>query len=195
MVGLVFHDRSPRNVGLGLAARLRVLAEGRAELVALTADADDTMLDAIVSAVRPDRLQLHGTETPERVAAINARFGLSTLKAIAVHDRSDIDGARDYRGIADMILFDAKPPAGALLPGGNGIPFDWRLLEDAEPPFMLSGGLDAGNVGEAIGIARPVAVDVSSGVETAPGRKDSELIRAFVLAAHQAAATPAEATT
>lgn len=192
MVGLVFHDASPRNIGLGLAAALRARIGGRAKTVALTVDADDATLTDIIDAASPDWLQLHGHESVERVADIRDRFGLPVLKAIAVREAGDVGAAKAYRSIADMILFDAKPPPGALLPGGNGIAFDWHLLEDVERPFMLSGGLGPGNVAEAIRVAGPAAVDVSSGVETAPGRKDPDLIRAFIAAARLAAAVPAE---
>jgi len=193
MVGLVFHDASPRHLGLNRASELAQRVRGRAEIVALTVEADDATLDAIVTAIAPAWLQLHGTESPDRVAAIAGRYGLPVLKAIPVREVSDVAIADRYRGVADMILFDAKPPAGTLLPGGNGISFDWTLLEGGASPFMLSGGLDPANVGEAIRVAAPAAVDVSSGVETAPGRKDADLIRAFVAAARMAASEPAEA--
>jgi len=193
MVGLVFHDASPRHLGLNRASELAQRVRGRAEVVALTVEADDATLDAIVTAITPAWLQLHGKESPDRVAAIAGRYGLPVLKAIPVREVSDVAIADRYRGVADMILFDAKPPAGTLLPGGNGISFDWTLLEGGASPFMLSGGLDPANVGEAIRVAAPAAVDVSSGVETAPGRKDADLIRAFVAAARMAASEPAEA--
>lgn len=164
-----------------LAARV----EHRAEKVALTVDANDATLDAIVAALGPDMLQLHGKETPERVAAIRARFGLPVMKAIGVATAADLSRTADYADVADMILFDAKPPRDAVLPGGNGRAFDWTILQGrgTEPPWMLSGGLDAGNVAEALRITGATRVDVSSGVESAPGVKDPQRIRAFVAAA------------
>ncbi len=195
MIGLVFHAASPRFVGTGHARTLRERVAGRAEIVALTVDADDAVLEEIVSAVRPDWLQLHGAESPDRVRDLAARFGLRTIKSVAIRGRADVPAADAYRGVADMILFDAKPPIGSVLPGGNGVPFNWRLLRGVEPPrpFMLSGGLNPGNVAEAFVMTAPDAVDVSSGVETAPGRKDPDLIRAFIAAARIAAIAPAEA--
>ncbi len=194
MIGLVFHPASPRYVGTTRAAGLRQRVAGRAETVALTSDADDAVLDDIVETVRPDWLQLHGHETPERTAAIAKRYGRRVLKALPVSEPSDLAAAEDYRSVADMILFDARPPVGATRTGGHGVPFDWNILEGAQAdrPFMLSGGLNPGNVAEAIAVARPAAVDVSSGVETAPGRKDPDLIRAFVAAARLAAETSLE---
>lgn len=191
MIGLVFHPASPRCVGTGRAAALRDRVAGRAETVALTVDADDETLDDIVGTVRPDWLQLHGRETPERTAAIAKRYGRRVLKALPVSEASDVAAADGFRA-ADMILFDAKPPAGATRTGGHGVPFDWTILDGVDRPFMLSGGLNPGNVAEAIAVAHPAAVDVSSGVETAPGRKDPDLIRAFVAAARLAAETSLE---
>jgi phosphoribosylanthranilate isomerase len=184
-VGFVFFARSPRNLSLAQARELAGIVEGRAKKVALVVDADDTMLDAIIANLRPDMLQLHGCETPERVAAIRARTGLPVMKAIGVATADDVAHAAAWRYAANMILFDAKPPPDALVPGGNGRPFDWSLLRGVDPglPWMLSGGLDAGNVGEALKMTRAPAVDVSSGVETAPGVKDAGLIRAFIEAA------------
>jgi phosphoribosylanthranilate isomerase len=194
MIGLVFHAASPRLIGTGRAAELAARTRGRAEIVALTVDADDAALREIIAAVRPDWLQLHGSETPERVAAISDRFGIRTMKAIAVRDRGDPAAAGAYAETADMILFDAKPPKGASRPGGHGVPFDWSLLAEIppSPPFMLSGGLNPGNVAEAIAKTSAMGVDVSSGVETAPGKKDVDLIRGFIAAARKAASVPAE---
>jgi phosphoribosylanthranilate isomerase len=188
MVGFVFHPASPRNVGVAHASGLRDKVKGRAEIVALTVDATDAELEEIVARVRPDWLQLHGRETPERVAALKERYRLRVMKAIGVRGRNDLDAVVPYRGIADLILFDAKPPIGAALPGGNGIPFNWRLLRgvDVGMPFMVSGGLDAANVAEAIAMTAPRGVDVSSGVESAPGRKDLDLIGAFIASARMA---------
>ena len=162
--------------------------EGRAapldlefELAGSTDWWDDALLDAIVAAMRPDMLQLHGKETPERVAAVKARYGLPAMKAIAVSEPADLAAIDPYRGIADRFLLDAKPPRGAELPGGNGVAFDWRILAGLDPDidYMLSGGLDAGNVGRALGLAHPRGVDISSGVERAPGEKDTALIAEF----------------
>ena len=185
-IGLVFFPRSPRHVTLDEGRRLAEQARGRAEIVALTVDADDAALEAVVEALRPDWLQLHGRETPARVAAVKARFGPRVMKALGVGTSADLAGADPYRGTADRLLLDAKPPKDAVLPGGNGIAFDWTILKGFDARFMLSGGLSPDNVADAIRVARPMAVDVSSGVETAPGRKDPGLIGAFVAAARQA---------
>jgi phosphoribosylanthranilate isomerase len=184
-VGLVFFPRSPRNVDLTRAAALAAQARGRAAVVALTVDADDAALDAIAGAVAPDMIQLHGHESAERVAAVRARVGRPVVKVIGVSSAADLDAVPTYLGVADEIMFDAKPPKGAALPGGNGVAFDWHLLAalDLSVPFMLSGGLGPHNVGEALRITRAPAVDVSSGVETAPGVKSPDLIAAFVRAA------------
>ena len=188
LVGLVLFPPSPRNVGFTEAARLAGLARGRAEIVALTVDADDALLERIMAEVAPDMLQVHGNESPERVAAVRRRWGKPVIKAIKVATRDDAKLALEYKDIADLILFDAKPPKGADRPGGHGTAFDWRLLDDVRSlvPFMLSGGLTPGNVAEAIVATGATAVDVSSGVETAPGVKSPELIRQFILAAHRA---------
>lgn len=180
-VGFIFFPKSPRNVSPVEAGRLRQAAQGRAKAVAVTVDASDAALDAIVAAMQPDMLQLHGQESPERVSAVKARYGLPVMKAFAVREAADLEAALAYRGIADRLLFDAKPPKGADLPGGNGVAFDWRLLAglDAKMDYMLSGGVNAGNVGEAIRLARPPGLDISSGVESAPGIKDPALIDAF----------------
>ena len=189
-VGFVFFPPSPRHLGYDAARALGARVKGRAEKVALSVDADDAMLAAAVEALRPDALQLHGNETPARVAAIKQRFGLPVMKAIAVEARGDLAAIAGYVGVADRLLFDARAPREATRPGGLGKAFDWRLLENLDPgiPFMLSGGLDAGNVGEALRITRARAVDVSSGVERAPGEKDPDKIRAFVRAARAAEA-------
>lgn len=189
MVGLNFFAASPRYVTLAEAAALAAIARGRTTIVALVVDADDDVLAALKAAVAPDTLQLHGKETVQRVADIRARFALPVMKAIGVSDAADIALARRYVGIADHLLLDAKPPRKAdALPGGNGLAFDWQLVSDLDPPlpFMLSGGLDAGNVGAAMRLVRPAGVDVSSGVESAPGRKDETKIRAFIAAARAA---------
>ena len=185
MVGFVFFAPSPRSLSPGAARALAERVERRAKKVALTVDADDTLLDAIVTALAPDMLQLHGTETVDRVAAIRSRFGLPVMKAIGVAAPSDLVRAADYEGVADRILFDAKPPRDAVLPGGNGRAFDWTILcgLGAASPWMLSGGLDAGNIAEALRITGATHVDVSSGVESAPGVKDPRRIRDFIAAA------------
>jgi phosphoribosylanthranilate isomerase len=189
-VGFVFFPPSPRHLGYDAARALGARVKGRAGKVALSVDADDAMLAAAVEALRPDALQLHGNETPARVAAIKQRFGLPVMKAIAVEARGDLAAIADYVGVADRLLFDARAPREATRPGGLGKAFDWRLLENLDPgiPFMLSGGLDAGNVAEALRITRARSVDVSSGVERSPGEKDPDKIRAFVRAARAAEA-------
>ncbi|HEY1360657.1 MAG TPA: phosphoribosylanthranilate isomerase [Xanthobacteraceae bacterium] len=189
MVGFVFFPPSPRNVGHAAARALGLLVRGRAQKVALTVDATDEELGDIIAALEPDLLQLHGRETPERVAAVRTRFGLPVMKALPVAERSDLSPVRLYDKVADRLLFDARAPRRATRPGGLGNSFDWRLLDGltAAVPFMLSGGLDAGNVAQALHITRAGAVDVSSGVERTPGDKDAEKIRAFVAAARAAA--------
>lgn len=180
-LGFIFFERSPRHLSVALASQLRQAARGRALAVAVTVDADDTTLDAIVSGMKPDLLQLHGEESPGRVSELKARYGLPVMKAFAVCDAEDLRQLSPYRGIADRFLLDAKPPAGADLPGGNGIAFDWTILTslDADVDYMLSGGLNAGNIGAALQSAKPSGIDVSSGVERAPGEKDPERIHAF----------------
>lgn len=186
-VGLVFFKKSPRNLSAADAARLATAARGRVKTVAVVVDPDDVLIETIATQVCPDVVQLHGSETPERTAAIKAQTGLSIFKAIPVAEAADVTAAARYEGIADRILFDAKAPAGADLPGGNGMRFDWAILGDASAPFALSGGLDASNVAEAIRLSGATLVDVSSGVETAPGEKDPALIAQFVQAARGAA--------
>jgi len=178
-VGLVFYPKSPRNVSLERAAALAAQARGRAKIVVLVVDADDGLLRSIVSAVRPDYLQAHGGETPARIAEIVGLFGVPVIKAIKVKDASDVAAAHAFRDVTELILFDAKAPAD-LLPGGNGLSFDWNLLKGKDGLFMLSGGLNPENVAEAIKLTRAPLVDVSSGVETTPGKKDKNLIRKFI---------------
>ncbi len=189
MVGFVFFAPSPRHVAFETARLLGQRVRGRAQKVALSVDADDALLNAVVEALQPDLLQLHGKETPARLATLRQRFGLPVMKAIAVEAKGDLAAVATYRTSADRLLFDARPPREATRPGGLGKAFDWRLLENLDPglPFMLSGGLDADNVGEALRITRTPGVDVSSGVERAPGEKDTDKIRAFIRAARQAA--------
>ena len=181
-IGFIFFEKSPRYISPPEAARLCEIAAGRAKTVAVTVDADDATLDRIVETMHPDILQLHGSETPARLSHIRARYNLPVMKAIAVREAADLRQAARYTGIADRILFDAKPPEGSLLPGGNGVSFDWSLLTgfDAGHRFMLSGGLDHGNIEEAVRIARPGGIDISSGVESAPGVKDIGLMAEFL---------------
>jgi phosphoribosylanthranilate isomerase len=185
MVGFVFFPASPRHIGLDTARDLGSHARGRAQKVALTVDADDSVLANIVETLRPDMLQLHGSETVARLRDIKQRFGLPVMKAIAVETSADLASLPGYAAVADRILFDARPPKDATRPGGLGAVFDWHALEnlDLNVPFMVSGGLHAGNVAEAVRISRAGGVDVSSGVERAPGVKDPEMIRAFIRAA------------
>jgi phosphoribosylanthranilate isomerase len=185
-VGLVLFPASPRNVAVEEARVLADQARGRAGIVALLVDADDALIERVVTEVRPDFLQLHGDETPERVAAVKARWGVPVIKAIKVETAEDADLALSYSGIADMILFDAKPPADATRPGGHGAAFDWRVLDkvkDKIGPYMLSGGLDPTNVAAAIAATGAPIVDVSSGVEIRRGEKSPDLIRRFLTAA------------
>jgi phosphoribosylanthranilate isomerase len=193
MVGFVFFAPSPRHLTFERAHALASRVLERAQKVALTVDADDALLDAVVEALQPDMLQLHGTESPARVEAVRRMFGLPVMKALPISAKSDLDGIAGYAGIVDRLLFDARAPREATRPGGLGRPFDWHLLENLDPgvPFMLSGGLDADNVGEALRLTRAPGVDVSSGVERAPGEKDPDKIRAFVRAARVAAASVA----
>jgi len=188
MVGFVFFERSPRFVALDRARELAAEARGRAKIVALGVDASDAALAAIVAQIPPDFLQLHGKESPARVAEIKRAFAVPVMKALGVADAADFDKAREYEDVADWLLIDAKPPRGATRPGGHGVPFDWRLAQAFAPkkPWLLSGGLDPTNVGEAIALSGARGVDVSSGVESAPGVKDIGKIKAFVAAARAA---------
>jgi len=185
MVGFVFFPPSPRNISFNVARTLGAHVRGRAQKVVLTVDPDDALLDMVVKALQPDLLQLHGQEQPDRIAAIKKRFGLPVMKAIAIEERADVAGAAVYVPLVDRLLFDARAPRAATRPGGLGKPFDWHLLQNLHPgvPFMLSGGLNATNVAEALRITSAPGVDVSSGVERAPGEKDLGKIRAFLAAA------------
>jgi phosphoribosylanthranilate isomerase len=196
MVGFVFFPPSPRHVGYDVARTLATRIRGRAQRVALTVDASDEQFGAIIEALAPDLLQLHGQETPERVVAVRARFGRPVMKALPIAERADLSAIRLYDKLADRVLFDARAPRDATRPGGLGRSFDWRLLENLAigVPFMLSGGLDANNVSEALRITRAGGVDVSSGVERAPGVKDVDKIRAFIRAARDAVAAAAAAS-
>ncbi len=182
MVGFVFFPPSPRHIGMEAARDLGQRARGRAVKVALTVDADDAALANIVETLRPDILQLHGRETVARLRDIKQAFGLPVMKAIAVETPADLVPLPGYATVADRILFDARAPRGATRPGGLGAAFDWHVLENLELaiPFMVSGGLTRENVAAAVGLTRAGGVDVSSGVERAPGVKDPGMIEAFI---------------
>jgi phosphoribosylanthranilate isomerase len=189
MVGFVFFPPSPRHLQFDVARALGARVRGRAQKVALTVDADDGYVAAIIEALQPDMLQLHGVESTDHVEALRQAFGLPVMKAIPIAAKGDLDRIARYAAVADRLLFDARAPRDASRPGGLGNTFDWHLLEGVQPrvPFMLSGGLDAGNVAEALRITGASAIDVSSGVERAPGVKDVDKIKAFVRAARSAA--------
>ncbi|GGF49827.1 N-(5'-phosphoribosyl)anthranilate isomerase [Azorhizobium oxalatiphilum] len=194
LVGFVHFPKSPRHVALADAPALVAQVRGRAKKVLLLVNPDDATLDAALAAFQPDIVQLHGSESPERVAEIRACIGRPVMKALPVARAEDLATVPAYAAVADRLLFDAKPLPDDTLPGGNGRPFDWNLLAGLDPgrPVMLSGGLDAGNLPLALSVAHVDGVDVSSGVETAPGRKSAEKIFAFVQAARAAAAQVAE---
>ncbi|MEQ8368877.1 MAG: phosphoribosylanthranilate isomerase [Roseicyclus sp.] len=181
-VGFVFFPKSPRHVTVEVARDLALVTPPGIAKVALTVDADDALLDALTDAVPIDMLQLHGSESPDRVALVRERYGLPVMKAIGVADAHDLDAIDLYAPVADQLLIDAKPPKGADLPGGNGLAFDWRLLAGRKywtKPWMLAGGLTPANVAEAARLTGAKQVDVSSGVEAAPGVKDAARMRAF----------------
>ncbi|MBL6426979.1 MAG: phosphoribosylanthranilate isomerase [Maritimibacter sp.] len=181
-VGFVFFPKSPRNISVDLAAELAAEVPPGIAKVALVVNADNAVLDEITSRVPLDMLQLHGSETPERVAEVRARYGLPVMKAVGIADAADLARIDDYIGVADQILVDAKPPKEAELPGGNGLAFDWRLLQGRHwtVPWMLAGGLTPRNVALAAKLTGARQVDVSSGVESAPGMKDEGLVRDFL---------------
>jgi phosphoribosylanthranilate isomerase len=189
MVGLVFFPASPRNVTPTEAGKLAARARGKAKIVALSVDADDQLIDAIEAGIGPDLHQLHGSETAARVTDLRARTKKPVMKAIPVASAADLAPLASYEAVADWILFDAKAPKDATRPGGHGHTFDWSLLANIKrgKPMMLSGGINPANVAQAIEAVRPDAVDVSSGVESAPGVKDRDKILAFVRAARSAA--------
>lgn len=191
-IGFIFFPKSPRHIAPDVAAGLRRAATGRARTVAVTVDASDETLDEIVATVRPDMLQLHGKETPERVRFVKERHGLPVMKAFSICEAADLAAIAPYRGVADRFLFDARPPKGSELPGGNGISFDWNLLAalDADIDYMLSGGLNADNIAEALSKTGAHGIDISSGVERAPGEKDVRLIENFFQAVADANAQP-----
>jgi len=184
-VGFVFFAKSPRNLTIEQARALAVEVPMGVAKVALTVNASDDEIAAILDQVPIDMLQLHGKETPARVREVRRRFGLPVMKAVGVAEAADLAAINDFEDVADQILIDAKPPKGADLPGGNGISFDWRLIAGRQwrRPWMLAGGLTPANVAEAARLTGAQQVDVSSGVETAPGVKDADLIRAFLAAA------------
>jgi phosphoribosylanthranilate isomerase len=184
-VGLVFFASSPRNLGLAEARAAALAAPEGLARVALSVDADDAALARILEAVPVDMLQLHGTESPERVAQVRERFGLPVMKAVALGGPEDLPALERYARVADQLLVDARPPPGAARPGGNALAFDWRLIAGRRwpVPWMLAGGLTPANVAEAIRLTGARQVDVSSGVERAPGVKDAQLVTAFVAAA------------
>lgn len=184
-VGFVFFAKSPRNLSVPDARSLALLVPDGVAKVALTVNATDAELDAITGAVAMDMLQLHGAESPERVAEVRGRYGLPVMKAVGIAEEADLALIQTYGRIADQLLIDARPPKGAALPGGNGLAFDWRLVARKywPCPWMLAGGLTPENVAAAIRLTGARQVDVSSGVESAPGVKDEALIRAFIAAA------------
>ncbi|MFY0615629.1 MAG: phosphoribosylanthranilate isomerase [Hyphomicrobiaceae bacterium] len=187
-VGLVFFPPSPRTLDMADAVTLGNMARGKTKIVALTVDPDEALVDAITANLKPDVIQLHGSETPTRAGEIKKRSGCAVMKAVKVATSDDAESAFAYAapdGPCDTILFDAKAPKDAILPGGNGLTFDWRALKGIGDrlDYMLSGGLTPGNVADAIRLTGARAVDVSSGVESAPGTKDAALIRAFLKAA------------
>ena len=185
MVGFVFFPPSPRHLSLEQARELGRAAKGRATKVALTVDADDATFENIIETLKPDILQIHGKETTARVRDIKLMFGLPVMKALPVETVADLAALPGYAAVADRILFDARAPKGATRPGGLGAVFDWNVLAKLELnlPYLVSGGLTADNVAEAVRVTRAGGVDVSSGVESAPGIKDPEMIRHFIRAA------------
>ncbi|MDH4983866.1 phosphoribosylanthranilate isomerase [Hyphomicrobium sp. D-2] len=198
-VGLVFFERSPRNVDLATARMLADMARARLQVIALVVDADDALLEAIAREVAPHLIQLHGKETPKRANDVRRQFGIPVMKAVSVAGPDDVHGALAYDGFVDRLLFDAKPRADepGALPGGNGVAFDWQALAAVErdandllADCILAGGLTPENVAEAVRLTGVRAVDVSSGVESSPGVKDAERIRRFISAAKTANQTP-----
>jgi len=180
-IGFIFFPKSPRHIHPEIAAELAEPVRGRVKIVAVTVDASDEELDDIVHLLKPDVLQMHGHETPERILQVKALYGIPVMKAFSVREASDLHRIDHYVGVADQFLFDAKAPAGSELPGGNGVSFDWNIMGslDASVDYMLSGGLNKDNVGLALASTRARGIDVSSGVERAPGIKDIVMIDAF----------------
>jgi phosphoribosylanthranilate isomerase len=187
-VGFIFFEKSPRYVEPDMAGRLAERVRGKAKIVAVTVNPDNDDLDEIMSLVKPDMLQLHGDESPERVLTIKSMYNVSVMKALPVRDRDDLRRVESYIGIADRFLFDAKPPKGSDLPGGNGVSFDWNLMSwlDGQVDYMLSGGLTKDNIAVALACTGAPGIDISSGVESAPGVKDLNKIDAFFDAVEEA---------
>ena len=183
--GLVFHPKSPRFVNLDQARTLADHMRGRIRIVALIADMDDAAIKALVEAVRPDFLQLHGSESARRTAYIRGKFAVPVIKALPVGEPADLTAAAEYEDAVDILMFDARPPKGAERGGGHGQAFDWKMLsgKSFSKPWLLAGGLTPENVGRAIELSGAKLVDVSSGVESAPGVKDAARIRDFIIAA------------
>ena len=183
-LGFNFFPKSPRSVDIETARNLAVEVPPGVMKVALVVNADDAMIAAINARVPLDMFQLHGTETPDRVREVKALTGLPVMKAVGIADEEDLAKIDDYSGVADQLLIDAKPPRNATLPGGNGLSFDWRLISNLRwaSPWMLAGGLTPENVGEAVALTGARQVDVASGVESAPGVKDIDKIKAFCAA-------------
>ncbi len=180
-IGFIFFEKSPRNIEPDIAGKLADAVRGSVKIVAVTVDAENDELDEIIHLLKPDMLQLHGSESPQRVLNVKAVYGLPVIKAFSIRDGDDLAKIDPYIGIADIFLFDAKPPKGSDLPGGNGVSFDWTLLRtlDEGVDYMLSGGLNKDNVAEALAETGALAIDASSGVESAPGVKDLAMIDAF----------------
>jgi phosphoribosylanthranilate isomerase len=180
--GLVFHEKSPRNLDVARARELARRMRGKLKIVNLLADPTDEMLAHVVSEVAPDFLQLHGSEPARRVAYLRAKFNIPIIKALPVADASDLAAVSEYEDVADLLMFDAKAPKGAARPGGHGAAFDWTLLAGRKfnKPWFLAGGLDPENVARAIALSGAEMVDVSSGVESAPGVKDPARIASFI---------------
>ncbi len=180
-IGFIFFEKSPRNIEPDIAGKLADTVRGSVKVVAVTVNADNDELDEIVDLLKPDILQLHGNETPERVLNVKALYGLPVMKAISIRDAADLAKIDPYVGIVDRFLLDAKPPAGSDLPGGNGVSFDWTLLRslDGSIDYMLSGGLNKDNVAGALAETGARGIDISSGVESAPGVKDPAMIDTF----------------
>lgn len=194
-IGFIFFPKSPRHIEPDIAGLLADRVRGRSKIVAVTVDADTDDLDEIVALLKPDMLQLHGHESPDRMLMLKALYGLPLIKAFSVRDADDLRGIEPYIGIADLFLFDAKPPKGSDLPGGNGVSFDWTLMAalDDGLPYMLSGGLNDSNVALALKETKAPGIDVSSGVESAPGIKDLTMIDRFFAAVRRAEADLASA--
>lgn len=189
-IGFIFFAKSPRNIAPDVAGELADMVRDRVKIVAVTVDADDEELDDIVSLLKPDILQFHGHESPQRILHVKALYGLPVMKAFSVREAADLDRVDAYIGVADRFLFDAKAPKGSELPGGNGVAFDWNVMAslDEGVDYMLSGGLNKDNVASALASTRATGIDISSGVESAPGIKDLGMIDAFFDAVAEAKA-------